>query len=81
VIRIVTSTAKGTRSDDGFAWYREFVTPNTVSSRMRMGGRSVRGDEFVIHPEIPLIAKLFVNVPDTKIWLTNPAPGGNLGQI
>jgi hypothetical protein len=38
-------------------------------------------DEFVIHPEIPLIAKLFVNVPDTKIWLTNPAPGGNLGQI
>jgi hypothetical protein len=46
-----------------------------------MGGRSVRGDEFVIHPEIPLIAKLFVNVPDTKIWLTNPAPGKNLGQI
>ena len=35
---------------------------------MRMGGRSVRGDEFVIHPEIPLIAKLFVNVPETRIW-------------
>jgi hypothetical protein len=45
---------------------------------MRIGGRSVRGDEFVIHPEIPLIAKLFVNAPDTKIWLTNPAPGGFL---
>lgn len=28
--------------------------------------------------EIPLIAKLFVSVPDTKIWLTNPAPAGFL---
>jgi len=45
---------------------------------MRMGGRSVKGDEFIIHPEIPLIAKLFVSVPDTKIWLTNPAPAGFL---
>ena len=45
---------------------------------MRMGGRSLKGDQFVIHPEIPLIAKLFVKVPDTKIWLTNPAPPGFL---
>jgi hypothetical protein len=46
--------------------------------RMRMSGRSVRGDRFVVHPEIPFIAKLFVNVPDTKIWLTSPAPAGFL---
>src|SRR6266566_312938 len=46
--------------------------------RMRMGGRSPKGDQFIIHPEIPLFAKLFVNVPDTKIWLTNPAPAGFL---
>src|SRR6266436_2010055 len=46
--------------------------------RMRMGGRSVKGDQFIIHPEIPLFAKLFINVPDTKIWLTNPAPAGFL---
>src|SRR5205823_572746 len=46
--------------------------------RIRMSGRSVKGDRFVIHPEIPLIANLFVNVPDTKIWLTNPAPAGFL---
>jgi hypothetical protein len=46
--------------------------------RMRMGGRLVKGDRFIIHPEIPAIAKLFVNVPDTKIWLTNPAPAGFL---
>src|SRR6266481_77653 len=46
--------------------------------RMRMGGRSPKGDRFIIHPEIPFIAKFFVTVPDTKIWLTNPAPAGFL---
>jgi hypothetical protein len=46
--------------------------------RMRMSERSVTGDRFIIHPEIPFIAKFFVNVPDTKIWLTNPAPAGFL---
>jgi len=45
---------------------------------MRMSGRSLKGDRFIIHPEIPFIANLFVNVPDTKIWLTNPAPAGFL---
>jgi len=46
--------------------------------RMRMSGRSLKGDRFIIHPEIPFIANLFVNVPDTKIWLANPAPAGFL---
>jgi hypothetical protein len=46
--------------------------------RMRMSGRSLKGDRFIVHSEIPLIAKFFVNVPDTKIWLTNPAPAGFL---
>jgi hypothetical protein len=46
--------------------------------RMRMSGRSLTGDRFIIHPEVPFIAKFFVNVPDTKIWLTNPAPAGFL---
>ena len=41
--------------------------------RMRMSGRSLKGDRFIIHPEIPFIAKFFVDVPDTKIWLTNPS--------
>ena len=45
---------------------------------MRMSGRSLNGDRFTIHPKIPFIAKFFVNVPDTKIWLTNPAPAGFL---
>ena len=45
---------------------------------MRMAGRSLKGDRFIVHPEIPAIAKLFLNVPDTKIWLTNPAPAGFL---
>ena len=46
--------------------------------RMRMGGRWLKGDQFIVHPEVPAIAKLFINVPDTKIWLTNPAPAGFL---
>src|SRR5438270_2018549 len=45
---------------------------------MRMSGRSLKGDQFIVHPEIPFIAKFFVNVPDTKIWLTHPAPAGFL---
>lgn len=46
--------------------------------QMRMGGRLLKGDRFVIHPEIPLIAKLFIHVPDTQIWPTNPPPAGFL---
>src|ERR1051325_11564347 len=42
--------------------------------RMRMSGRSLQGGRFTIYPEVPFIAKFFVNVPDTKIWLTNPEP-------
>jgi len=46
--------------------------------RVRMSGRSLKGDRFVIHPEMPPIAKLFIHLPDTQIWLTNPAPAGFL---
>jgi hypothetical protein len=46
--------------------------------RIKMSGRVLKGDRFIIHPEVPAIAKLFVNVPDTKVWLTNPAPAGFL---
>jgi hypothetical protein len=46
--------------------------------QIKMSGRSLKGDEFIIHPEVPLIAKLFGKVPDTKIWLTNPPPAGFL---
>src|SRR5213594_4474794 len=46
--------------------------------RMRMSGRSLKGDRFIIHSEIFFLARLFVDVPDTNIWLTNPAPAGFL---
>jgi hypothetical protein len=42
---------------------------------MKMSDRSLEGDHFVIHPKIPLIAELFVHVPDTHIWLTRPPAG------
>ena len=45
---------------------------------LRMSGRSLKGDRFIVHPEVPAIAKLFVTVPDTKVWLTNPVPAGFL---
>ena len=45
---------------------------------LRMAGRSLRGDRFVIHPKIPWVADLFVDVPDTQIWLISPAPAGFL---
>jgi hypothetical protein len=40
--------------------------------RMRMAGRMVRGDRFIVHPKLPWIADLFVDVPDARIWLTTP---------
>jgi hypothetical protein len=46
--------------------------------RIRMAGRLLQGDRFIVHPEIFFLARLFVDVPDTKIWLTNPAPAGFL---
>jgi len=46
--------------------------------KMKMSGRFLTGDRFIIHPEVPVIAKLFVHVPDTKIWLTHPPPAGFL---
>lgn len=46
--------------------------------RMSMSGRTITGDRFVIHPKIPKIAELFVDVPDTHIWLTSPPPAAFL---
>jgi len=46
--------------------------------RMPMAGRMVTGDRFVIHPKVPAIAKAFVEVKDTHIWLTMPRPTGFL---
>jgi hypothetical protein len=45
--------------------------------KMRMSGRTLRGEHFMVQPQIPAIAKLFVRVPDTHIWLT-PTPSGFL---
>lgn len=42
--------------------------------RMRMSGRVLQGEHFIVHPKIPRIARLFVEVPDNHIWLTRSAP-------
>jgi hypothetical protein len=45
------------------------------ASEMKMSDRMLQGDRFIVHPKIPAIAKLFVHVPDTQIWLTKPPAG------
>lgn len=43
---------------------------------VRSGGRSVRADHLVIHPQVPKVAKLFVNVPDSDLWFLRGQPPG-----
>jgi hypothetical protein len=43
--------------------------------RIHMSSRSLRGEHFTIQPEIPAIAKLFIKIPDTHVWLTPPPSG------
>ncbi|MBI2186556.1 MAG: hypothetical protein HYU37_05455 [Acidobacteria bacterium] len=53
--------------------------------RVRMAGRTIASDRFIVHPKLPLLARLFVEVPDATIWLTTPPAGflrweGSLAQ-
>jgi len=65
----------------GFAPKPQVVTVQISHAgvdRMEMSGRTLKGDHFVIHPDLPAIAKLFVRAPETHLWLTHPAPAGFL---
>lgn len=42
--------------------------------RVRMSERTLQGERYIVHPKLPFIADLFVNVPDARIWLTSPGP-------
>ena len=42
---------------------------------VKMSGRAIPADHFIVHPKIPAVAKLFVKVPDAHIWLTTPPAG------
>lgn len=42
---------------------------------VRMSGRAIAAEHYVVHARIPAIAKLFVKVPDAHIWLTPPPAG------
>jgi hypothetical protein len=46
--------------------------------QMTMAGRIVKGDRFIIHPQVPAIAKVFVKAKDSDIWLTTPPATGFL---
>lgn len=45
---------------------------------MTMSGHRVTGERFIVHPQIPRIVQAFIAAPDTRIWLTFPAPAGFL---
>ncbi len=62
----------------GFTPKPRVVTVKLTSpgiDEMRMSGRLLRAEHFLVKPEIPAIAKLFVKIPDTNIWLTPPPSG------
>jgi hypothetical protein len=40
--------------------------------RMRMADRVLGAERFDVHPKLPWIADLFMNVPDAHIWLSQP---------
>jgi len=42
--------------------------------RVGMSGRVLQGERFIVHPKLPLVARLFVDAPDHQIWLTSSAP-------
>lgn len=42
--------------------------------RVGMSGRVLQGERFIVHPKLPPLARLFVDVPDQQIWLTSSAP-------
>jgi hypothetical protein len=48
------------------------------AQRIDMAGRKVDSDKFLIHPDVPAIAKLFVKVPDEAIWLVSGKPAAFL---
>jgi hypothetical protein len=41
---------------------------------VRMAGRTIPGDKYTIHVDIPGIARLFVDPPDVHIWLVGSDP-------
>ena len=43
-----------------------------------MSGRILSGDRFRVHPMIPWIARPFVDVPDSVIWLASSPPAAFL---
>ena len=47
-------------------------------SAVHMAGRTIQGDRYTLHPEIPAIARLFVSAPDQRIWLVKGDPASFL---
>jgi hypothetical protein len=42
--------------------------------QMAMGGRTVQGDRFVVHPKISWFLRLFIKLKDSRLWFTATRP-------
>lgn len=47
-------------------------------AQVQMAGRTIEGDQYTIHPDIPAIARIFIKVPDQHVWLLNSEPAAFL---
>jgi len=45
---------------------------------LEMSGRSLAGDRFRIHAQVPWLVRAFVSVPDSRIWLASTPPAAFL---
>lgn len=45
-----------------------------ATDTLQIGGRGVSAVRYTIHPEIPAVARLFIDAPDQHIWLSAASP-------
>lgn len=45
-----------------------------ATDTLQIGGRGVPAARYAIHPQLPAIAKLFIDAPDQYIWLSAASP-------
>ena len=45
------------------------------TGQLAVGGRKISAGQYLVHPEVPAIAKLFEKVPDATLWFAPSPPG------
>ncbi|HEY8207822.1 MAG TPA: hypothetical protein VIG99_10105 [Myxococcaceae bacterium] len=77
---VYPSVSKGQRVElEGIAFtpkprHAKVLVRSAGVETVRSGGRSLRVDHVVIHPEVPKLAKAFVDAPDSHLWFSSGRP-------